>query len=68
LGVSPLPQILRRFQIAASISRYHVTTKRTNDAKDSKISFLDFGLFATFVVKFAFFILVAALPRWALCG
>jgi hypothetical protein len=45
---------LCRFQIAGSIRKYHVTTKRTKDTKDSEIitfQFLNFVLFATFVVK-----------------
>jgi len=58
---------LRGFQIAESISKYHVTTKRTKDTKDSEINYISissFVLFATFVVKFLFPILVAASPRW----
>ena len=65
---------LRKFcplQIVESISKYHATTKRTKDTKDSEIitfQFSSFVLFATFVVKYLFRFLVAALPRWGLRG
>ena len=54
---SQLAQILRGFQIAESISKYDVTTKRTKDTRDSEIitfQFSYFVLFATFVVKCLF--------------
>jgi F0F1-type ATP synthase membrane subunit b/b' len=48
-----------------------LTTKHTKATKVSDIDIfklLNFVLFVTFVVKFAFSSLVAALPRWELRG
>jgi hypothetical protein len=53
------------------MSKYHVTTKRTKETKDSEIivfQFSSFVLFATFVVKYLFRFWFAALPRWVLRG
>ena len=46
-----------RFQVAESRSKYHATTNRTKDTKDSGnyyISISSFVLFATFVVNICF--------------
>jgi len=68
-----------RFQIAESIRKYHVTTKAHEGHEGSGnyyISISSFVLpsallracFATFVVIMSVSILVAAQPRWVLCG
>ena len=61
------------------MGKYHVTTKRTKDTKDSEIIAFQFSsfvlpsallraCFATFVVKYLFLFWFAALPRWVLRG
>jgi hypothetical protein len=49
----------------------HLTTKITKDTNVSEIDIsklLNFVIFVSFVVKFAFSSLVAAMPRWDLRG
>src|SRR5262244_3948474 len=56
LRVSAACAKVGRFQVAKSISKYYVTTKRTKDTKVGNyyISIFYFVLFATFVVKCLF--------------
>jgi len=54
------------FQIAELMGKYHVTTKCTKDTKDLELitfQFLNFVLFATFVVKCLFGFWLRLLPR-----
>jgi len=54
------------YRFAPPILQIYLTTKHTTNTKVSGIDIsklLDFALFVTFVVKFAFSSLVAALPR-----